>query len=584
LAFGFNRKHFALALGMGPEIETKNAIARVTKFFEEDPEQSTAFDEHLANAFDLGLYLRPEGVSLVPGLLSRTGPFDLDSSFTHSTTEVRFELGEIIVDFERFTPNNNTPLAQQSDENDASLPAAPDETAASMAFAVEGNGSSASSSHFARELLQSIWPGPIEMNEDSATTLSKGQWLASWTGAEQTENGSYVAHFALAGEQATLSEKVSDGDKWLNANFTGQVDCPKAIALLRSIPEPEPWRYDMVEALEKLDRLSWSGNLFDSTLGMSFRDRESNGLAILLSLVRQWQSERDGAELYAAIANGDLEALAIAMQSVTPDLFEPETGVSPLHFAAWQGRVRMVRYFIGKRINVDAPDSSGRTALHAACWSGKEETVRALLEQNATVDARNTNEATPAMGTARMGHDDVLGILLEAGADLHASDKNGHGLVEYAAAGGRDAIVQTLKDQNATIRSPLHVAAGTNDLDGLKELLDKGRKVDEPDGWGGTALLFAASGGKTEALAFLLDKGADPSLSDKLGFTLVHAAAVSGNEKVLQRILDLNPEINPRHKQHGSTPLDWAMAGQDDILAEMLRAKGGKTSWELGSR
>ena len=106
--------------------------------------------------------------------------------------------------------------------------------------------------------------------------------------------------------------------------------------------------------------------------------------------------------------------------------------------------------------------------------------------------------------------------------------------------------------------------------------------MDEKDGWGGTALLFAASAGELKTLDFLLDKGANPTTTDKLGLTLIHAATVSGNEKVLQRILELTPEINPRHKQHGSTPLDWASAKQDQVLTEMLRAKGGKTSWELG--
>mgnify|MGYP001261314640 FL=1 len=181
------------------------------------------------------------------------------------------------------------------------------------------------------------------------------------------------------------------------------------------------------------------------------------------------------------------------------------------------------------------------------------------------------------------GSELYVDILLESGADLNATDKNGHGLVEYAAAGGRDKITQILKDRNATIRSPLHVAAGSNDLKGSKILLAQGLEVDQRDGWGGTALLFAASGGKTETLAYLLKNGADSSISDKLGFTLIHAAAVSGNEKILQRVLDMNPEINPRHQQHGSTPLDWAMARQDAVLEEMLRAKGGKTSWELGT-
>ena len=112
------------------------------------------------------------------------------------------------------------------------------------------------------------------------------------------------------------------------------------------------------------------------------------------------------------------------------------------------------------------------------------------------------------MTAAQIGNREILEILLEAKADINAADNHDYGLIEYAAASGRDKIVQLLEERNATTRSPLHVAAGINGVDQLKSLLAEGRNVNERDGWGGTALLFAASAGKSEALSLLLKKGA----------------------------------------------------------------------------
>ena len=578
LAFAFDARRFALALGLNKEISTKAALAQVQQLFSQTTSANLNLNEHLAESFDLGLYLQPEGASLVPGFLARADPLKLMTG-ARATTAL-FKPGEVILSFKHIHPGQNA--ADSPVDKNITWQASPPEVAASVAIALDGNASQSSARKATRELMKAILPSGAKVSPRQGSDLVAGQWLATWTGASLAKDGSYMAEISLPGEKFDDND-TEEGGSLDGIHFMAQVNCAKAVSLLRSLPEPEPWRYDWVVAFEKLDRLSWSGNFTDSNLQVNWRDKESNGLASLLSLARQSQSEREGAELYAAIAAGDQQALVAAMQNISSDLFEPETGVSPLHFAAWQGRVQMIRYFIGKGLNVDTTDSSGRTPLHAACWSGMAETVRVLLEQNATVDSRNANGATSAMGSARMGHADILDILLESGADLNATDKNGHGLVEYAAAGGRDKIAQALKDRNATIRSPLHVAAGSNDLKGLKKLLAQGLEVDQRDGWGGTALLFAASGGKTETLTYLLKKGADSSISDKLGFTLIHAAAVSGNEKILQRVLDMNPEINPRHQQHGSTPLDWAMARQDAVLSEMLRAKGGKTSWALGA-
>ena len=584
LAFAFDDKHLALVLAIEKGTGANAALGRLRSLFATPPQPNPVLDGHLARPFEAGLYLRPEGINLAPDFIGQGSVIKLPPSVT--TTAIRFNDGEIIAHFERFASNKNG-LSTDHPASTATLPTRSVEAGVSLALVFEDNSTARLAARTVNELLASSWPSPFEMSDDNATTLKHGQWLASWTGASSTEGGAFLAKISLAGDSgdgnSTVNVNTTDSHAELpGARFALEMDFPRTVALLRSVPDPEPWRYDFVTFGEKLERLSWSGDLFQSTLKLALRDKESNSLASLLSMTHQWQAERDGAELYAVIAKGDYEAFTGVMENASPDLFDPQTGVSPLHFAAWQGRARMLRHLIDKGIDVDAPDVNGRTPLYAACWSGMEETVKVLLDQNATIDAPNANGATPSMGAARIGHAGIVRTLLEAGADVNATDRHGHGLLEYASAGGRNAIVELLNERNTTVRRPLHVAAGIGDLNKTKQLLAEGREVDEKDGWGGTALLFAASAGELKTLDFLLDKGANPTTTDKLGLTLIHAATVSGNEKVLQRILELTPEINPRHKQHGSTPLDWASAKQDQVLTEMLRAKGGKTSWELG--
>ena len=583
LAFAFDDRHFALALGLSKGIETEVALAKIRSLFTNLSEPNSILENHLAKPFDLGFYLRPEGVAMAPELLSKW--IDGQTPSAISTTRIEFKAGEIITRFNSFATDSSA-LPARSDLTQVN---APENAIATLALSFEDHTPMPLANFAFQDFLHSLWSVPFSFPEDNASSPEKGRLVATWSGSSQAKDGTYVAEMSIPGQKQGDSEAVESAS-WNVANpqltgiqFSADVNCRKAVVALRSIPKPEAWRYDLVNTFEKLERLTWSGNLFESVLTIGWRDAEKNSLVSLLNLIRKWQRERDGAELYAAIAADDFAALKDAMENSSPDLLDPERGVSPLHFAAWQGRARMLQYFIDKGIDVDTPDASGRTPLYAACWSGKEETVRALLDQKAIVDFPNANGATPVMGAARIGHAGIVEILLNAGANLNATDKHGHGILEYAAAGGRDEIVDLLNERNATVRRPLHLAAGSGDHNGLQQLLQSGRAVDEKDGWGGTALLFAASAGKLNTLDALLDKGANPAITDNLGLTLIHAATVSGNEKVLQRVLDLNPEINPRHKQHGSTPLDWAIAKQDKVLTEMLRAKGGKTSWELGT-
>lgn len=91
----------------------------------------------------------------------------------------------------------------------------------------------------------------------------------------------------------------------------------------------------------------------------------------------------------------------------------------PLHWAAKNANLTMIRLLLGRGAEVDTRDHLGRTLLHLGPWFGPE-VVRFLLENGADTSARDMNGYTP-LHTAVRHSKQVMRILLEEeGADLNA--------------------------------------------------------------------------------------------------------------------------------------------------------------------
>ena len=80
------------------------------------------------------------------------------------------------------------------------------------------------------------------------------------------------------------------------------------------------------------------------------------------------------------------------------------------------------------------------------------------------------------MTAALRGEKEILEILFALSADPHAEDVHGTNLIDLAAAGGHEAIVNMLRKIGVKNENPLHVAAGLGEEEKVKKASAKRTK------------------------------------------------------------------------------------------------------------
>ena len=116
--------------------------------------------------------------------------------------------------------------------------------------------------------------------------------------------------------------------------------------------------------------------------------------------------------------SGHFEQHALHTVSVTADVGD-QMGRAPLHYAALEGPVDLVRALLLEGADVATTDKQGFTALHFACQQNRPEVAQALLDAGAPVDPVDQWGNTPlcrAVFNAK-GDPRIVRTLVNAGAD-----------------------------------------------------------------------------------------------------------------------------------------------------------------------
>ncbi|XP_027709498.1 poly [ADP-ribose] polymerase tankyrase-1 [Vombatus ursinus] len=270
---------------------------------------------------------------------------------------------------------------------------------------------------------------------------------------------------------------------------------------------------------------------------------------------------------------------------------------TPLHFAAGYNRVSVVEFLLHHGADVHAKDKGGLVPLHNACSYGHYEVAELLVRHGASVNVADLWKFTPLHEAAAKGKYEICKLLLKHGADPTKKNRDGNTPLDLVKEGDTDiqdllrgdaalldaakkgclARVQKLcspenincRDTQGRNSTPLHLAAGYNNLEVAEYLLEHGADVNAQDKGGLIPLHNAASYGHVDIAALLIKYNTCVNATDKWAFTPLHEAAQKGRTQLCALLLAHGADPTMKN-QEGQTPLDLATA--DDIRALLIDA------------
>ncbi len=146
--------------------------------------------------------------------------------------------------------------------------------------------------------------------------------------------------------------------------------------------------------------------------------------------------------------------LILALRAASPKvaavlILWPETKIevrtaqdeSPLMLAALKGLTDLCQQLISRDADVNKP---GWTPLHYAATNGHLEIMRLLLENHAYIDAASPNRSTPLMMAAHYGTPAAVKLLLEAGADPLLKNEQGLSAIDFAQRANRQESAEII--------------------------------------------------------------------------------------------------------------------------------------------
>ena len=108
-----------------------------------------------------------------------------------------------------------------------------------------------------------------------------------------------------------------------------------------------------------------------------------------------------------------------------PNVLDPEADQAPIHVAAENGQLEVVRLLLEAGADKDLAAEDGNTALQEASWRGHLAVVRELLAAGADKNVVWQDSLTALHWASASGHSEVVRELVEAGADKNAVAHNG---------------------------------------------------------------------------------------------------------------------------------------------------------------
>jgi cytohesin len=217
--------------------------------------------------------------------------------------------------------------------------------------------------------------------------------------------------------------------------------------------------------------------------------------------------------------------------------------------------------------------------IHEAAFDGDLQRVKSLVQADPSLvfSKDEASGRTPLHIAADRGQVELVEFLLAHGADVNAKDNDGYTPLYLAAvvSGNEEAAKLLLAHQ---ARYTIFEVASAGDLERVQRLVQQNPAVVfSKDSSSTTPLHEAAWHGCADVVKFLIAKGADVNARNAFGMTPLHMAAHGKSRQVVQCLLDNQADINAANRD-GDTPLEAALSWENIDMAALLLARNANVN------
>ena len=280
-------------------------------------------------------------------------------------------------------------------------------------------------------------------------------------------------------------------------------------------------------------------------------------------------------EVFEAVKSNQLSRLCkLIDQQAELNVEDPSfCKFTPVHWAASNGFVDVLRKLIESKAKLDAKNSFGDTPMHSAAETDRSECVQILLNANVAANVENRNNAIPLDIAIEKGHFATAKVLLNTHGDQHQ-------LCAATRNGDANEIQRLLRDAKTTASAtdrcgmtPLLWAAMAGNAQATRLLVNAGVSLESRDRHHRTPLLLAVQLGSEEVARVLVDANADVDAKDGAQMTPLMWAAEKGFKTIVDMLIDNKASVDAKCDR-GWTALAYAACYvKPDAMKSLIVAK-----------